>query len=124
MSREIKFRIWYRTKKEMSLPDWLDENGNVYRDEGYAAPNYMKKETYELMQYTGIKDKNRVEIYEGDIVKRLDTTIGKVTWECDYKALGFHLNSDGKLMDVINPYSSWSLEVIGNIYENPDLMKR
>lgn len=113
--REIKFRSWVIKDEKMLT-------GRQAMAIKRFTPNYgyLDREVV-VMQYTGIKDTSGQEIYEGDIVKRLGT-IGKVTWECEYRALGFYLNSNEQLMDVINPYSSWALEVIGNIYENPELL--
>src|SRR5690606_11227640 len=82
-------------------------------------------ERYVLMQYTGLKDKNGREIYEGDIVlydrnihKDIDTAKFKVVWAKDRYVLQ-EIKHKYYIDDV-----TWELvEVIGNIYENPELME-
>lgn len=73
----------------------------------------------EIMQYTGLKDKNGREIYEGDVVENNDYK-WQITWEegCVYlKGIG---DTKGKWwIGTENPYS----EIIGNIYEHPNLIK-
>ena len=75
-----------------------------------------------LMQYTGLKDKNGVEIYEGDIVVRYDknergylyrksNTVRVIEWRSSFNETGFNIGSSSRL------------EVIGNIYENPELLE-
>ncbi len=73
-------------------------------------------------QYTGFKDKNRKEIYEDDIVRCNDCSCAVVIWERDGFVLDF-------FDDMKNIYSLWynaenseKIEVIGNIYENPELI--
>ncbi|WP_297456036.1 YopX family protein [Persephonella sp.] len=83
-----------------------------------------------LMQYTGLKDKNGKEIYEGDIVRvNIDelppyTTVGQIV----YSAPAFALkNKSGALESlellIMNYAPEKVLEVIGNIYENPELLE-
>ena len=121
--REIKFRAWFKLLKRMYVVRELRFNRNksiviITNHTGGTAPN-----SYELMQFTGLKDKNGKEIFEGDIVKmksyylRDDIELGGtyvVEWEDVI---------DGTLdCDVKNQLEN-NIEVIGNIYENPELLK-
>jgi uncharacterized phage protein (TIGR01671 family) len=110
--REIKFRMW---------------NGVMHSVWFEIDPDRLKADVV-LMQYTGLKDKNGKEIYEGDIVKAEDFDWGldgnyQIKWGGDYPAFDiFELS--GKSLDVeYNILSSDpDIEVIGNIYENPELL--
>lgn len=121
--REIKFRFWstYRNKKEMIYQDDFKEDGSL-RD-------LVEDDKWKVMQFTGLKDKNGKEIYEGDIVgcfpeKRLPKHL-IVVWGTD----GFELSDevDGGSWYVKPEFTDddWGkhCEVIGNIYENPNLLE-
>ena len=105
--REIKFRAWNKEDKKMRY--------NVEYMFGFSGgfPYY----DYILMQYTGIKDKNGVEIYEGDILK-LHSGVGKVEYECGQ----FWVIPQIDMMNNIYHATSCGAEVIGNIHENPELL--
>lgn len=109
--REIKFRSWLKMKQEM-LYDFTILN----------QPHIPNEENI-LMQYTGLKDKNGQEIYEGDVVRKRNI-LGVVIWANEYQSLGFYLKSNENLYNVIAPYYSWDLEIIGNIYEHPELLSK
>lgn len=106
--REIKFRAW--DGKEMWTGFDIMPAGII------VPPAYKKyKGQLEYMQYTGLKDKNGKETYEGDIVKRTDST-GTVQIKVvryDQKYCSF---------DLYNYSKEFAWKVIGNIYENPELL--
>lgn len=125
MNREIKFRVWYKYKYnngEMIYIDdwyWYEENRiNSFSD--------FKSEGYTLMQYTGLKDKNGKEVYEGDILKGKAWTerdesfrIGKIEYNEQRTCFDFVYNLGRIYLWMMKE----ELEVIGNIYENPELLK-
>ena len=120
--REIKFRAWDKENKEMlDIKDlhW-DDCTREFSIRTTMYSDYFDVEDMILMQYTGLKDKNRKEIYEGDIVKSyyyIDTTNGEQERyhqkEVKFNEISCEYN--------INAFEN--LEVIGNIYENPELLK-
>lgn len=110
--REIKFRVWHYDIEKM------DYNAGLATEKG----NKVSAINGEVMQYTGLKDKNGKEIYEGDIVKPGDTDYwGIVRWKpCRYI---LHYNDVNQFQDIFETVTEKHFEVIGNIYENPDLCK-
>lgn len=124
MGREIKFRAWESQQKEMRTlqPNW---SMSVLNDNAH----------YSVLQFTGLNDKNGKEIYEGDIVEvysyvseqfgKIDRTAHAVCWmgpeypACDLD--GWEGESNG--LAELEQSGEWECEVIGNIYENPELLK-
>lgn len=135
--REIKFRIWDKVDNEMFKPhpDYL-LSCDSFSGEWFVWKNQMgvfrKQGEFILMQSTGLKDKNGVEIFEGDILQVGDgephvSNISTVTWDTSEMAgFGLVIPDDGYgktqwlefYADETNRY-----RVIGNIYENPELLE-
>ena len=112
MKREIKFRAWDEEEGMMHPPFTINEICEIRKEGGGFGAILMNFNWDQLMwlQFTGLKDKNGKEIYEGDIFRyRGDVKV------LDDIAAFYWANFEG-LLD--NKY----IEVIGNIYENPELL--
>ena len=124
MNREIKFRAWDTENQEMIKPfTLLDFHGF---DDGSVGIHDMTvnggrelNEELIFLQYTGLKDKNGKEIYEGDIIE--DQTGNR--WEIYFDMGQFLLKNKILLNSPISLYAEPITEVIGNIYENSELFK-
>ena len=132
--REYKFRVWDTENKEMLKVQELDFEDTFYggrlsiRTDQYN--DYFDIEDMILMQYTGLKDKNGKEIYEGDIVfikgetKLLDIK-GKVEYSNIFAQ--FIITNTGSIVNEAEPlgdYGEENIEVIGNEFDNPELLEK
>ena len=128
--REIKFRIWDKELKESHIEDLQDLCEDDYWYDGetevwsilYDCNN--KQERFVALQYTGLVDKNFYEIYEGDIVKVEKVDLAQIIWDEDRMAWGIKPINDFYFdSPLLADNTDLELEVIGNIYENPELLK-
>lgn len=123
--REIKFRAWLKEHKTMVNVAEIDIDHQLIYHYGFDdfEGNFEKFNSIELLQYTGLKDKNGKEIYEGDI---LSDGNDEETYKVIFKNGSFRAEFEGDfeeysfdLIDVV----AQGCEVVGNIYENPELIK-
>lgn len=119
MSREIKFRAWiedtFRGTGELTGDTWME--CDIQNDVNFRR--YLKRP---IMQFTGLLDKNGKEIYENDIVEVrgfLGDFVGRFTVE--YKLNSFSYYAPGKPETALY-YAQNLTEVIGNVWENPELL--
>ena len=134
MSREIKFRAWLKEENKMVNVETIDfsEKSIQYLEKNEIIDAYLLRTTFlediELMQYTGQKDKNGKEIYEGDILKynfpydgRLKhvSPVKFLETEASFGIKDRYENEIPLYRIAANNY----FEVIGNIYENEELLK-
>lgn len=143
MGREIKFRVWDKDLKKMHV---CGENVhdsmsfvhnqacyyNLQNGCGSLPPTYDGEGTYELMQYTGLKDKNGKESYENDLCEN-SGTIYQIVWVDKFSRYGLKVIKTEYVLTKNQTFPMWqfvdektgnlTVEVIGNIFENPDLIK-
>lgn len=162
MSREIKFRVWDKDLKKMHICgenqhdsisfSYPENEAHYYNLQNGCGSSTDGSGTYELMQYTGLKDKNGKEIYEGDIINYSFTDCGEVNTRVlevyndgiNFKTREIYrdywLEKVGGILSIVHGQlnahkgktqyltdiscsSIYSYEVISNIYENPELLE-
>lgn len=130
----ISFRAWDKDHKYMEYTDKnlivsFGDNGNVDATDLsniYLTCNGMQN--FELMQSTGLKDKNGTEIYEGDIVelkypydKRIKTK-GSIVWDRYKSCFGISMKETTERYELYRVTAENYLSVIGNVFENKSLL--
>ena len=139
--REIKFRMWWLPKDNFK-GEMAMASGYLWEEMGMRGENLADTNEFVLMQYTGLKDKNGIEIYEKDIIilepdeakeyfnEPTNLSYGDVCiveWSntnLAYYLMPVNEDIEEQQMDYYGAWSGWNwIKVIGNCYENPELLK-
>jgi uncharacterized phage protein (TIGR01671 family) len=144
--REIKFRAWQKSIRGLDTGGMMWQSNETFKDyvvgfdgsvyekfvdnfAGESFDNYRDvSDNFVVMQYTGLKDKNGREIYEGDIVRYKlggDWIVGDVRYDADSARYVKRAEKAGSSWDYKDLASYASItQVIGNIYEDPELLEQ
>lgn len=131
----IEFRVWCKNKDQWETDNvFLMNNGRLFQQERTRCVP-LRPENHIVQFFTGVIDKHRKKVFEGDVLKILEVTdkssieyITPVIWE----DCAFLVKSGGKDYDTFlsawsgnpnNTYPLFELEVVGNIFQNPDMLR-
>jgi uncharacterized phage protein (TIGR01671 family) len=138
--REIKFRAWLRSKKEMlhwrvmtALPfnQAFHQKGNhiIYDciERNNVSVSLGEEEAeITMMQFTGMKDRDKNDIYEGDVLQPEYSRRSRkmeVVWNNDDACYDVHVHYPNGMVQVERLFKNMNHNIIGNKYENPDLLE-
>lgn len=129
--REHKYRAWHKQEQKMY------EVSSIYFGVQYGmghsdrsnlvdlrdkSKSYREGEYIELMEYTGLKDKHGKEGYKDDLVKMFDRSLFQIVWNDHYARFQLELVKGEEIKKVYDMGMLQMGEIIGNIYEQPELL--
>lgn len=128
MNDRFKFRVWTKVKNDFVKDFFITQNNGVLITDEIGKTYINDNPNYILMQCTGLIDKNGKLIYEGDIVKYKDEVydlcIGRIQWDNAHYELQYYTGEKyGWFSHILCLKHIKNVEVIGNIYENPELLE-
>ena len=123
--REIKFKVFFKNTNEMTPPfiGDIDFDGCWYKLRDFFNKELYTEDDVDVMQFTGLLDKKGKEIFEGDIIRRLDGRTDVVVFD---QGMFTTKENDWDLRWLVNHRIlelDEDIEIIGNIHENPELLK-
>ena len=118
--RELKFRVWDKKKRKMAHVVMIDLSMN--RCLVTDMKDLWEIKDPDIMQYTGLKDKNGREIYDGDIIVSGSGNIYVVMVTRYGSGYGFDIKKIG--FDKKSQNWNDEIKIMGNIYENPELLNK
>lgn len=125
--KHLKFRVWDREKETFLKDVFVGSDGQFYqfsKDTIYgAAITFLDKENKKILQFTGLRDKNGYEIYDGDIVN-LKGDLYTVSWNGCFSSFDMtNIDKAKQYKDlyILNKNFEKS-EIVGNIYQNRELL--
>ena len=117
-----KFRAWDKRNNEMLVVESINFNSGEFESIGYGITFLRGADEIELMQSTGLFDKTNTEIFEGDIVRVLDSTY-TVFYDNERGSYRLKPHDDRWNVDYMSNFShGGNFEVVGNIYENKEYL--
>lgn len=131
--REHKYKAWHKQEQKMyevtaiyfGVQHGMGPNDIVnYVHLCNKSRTYIDGREVELLEYTGLKDKNKKDGYKDDLVKLFDRSLFRIAWSNTYARFQMELAKGEEMITVYNMDMLQYGEISGNIYENPELLEQ